>query len=306
MSSKTFRLLVLATLFASAIGCKTTGLSTIVAKDTKLVQVYDKCIFTEGPVADREGNVYFTDQPNNRILKYTIDGEVTVYMENCGRANGLYFDNNGDLLACADEKNQLWKIKRDKTVEVLINDFEGKKLNGPNDLWVNGNGVIYFTDPYYRRNYWINPGQEIKKQNLYCFNPTDNSLVVVDSNLVKPNGIIGNTKGNILYVADIGDSKTYVYTINSDGSLSNRKLFTTMGSDGMTIDETGNVYLTGKGVTIFNKQGVQIGTIPINKNWTSNVTFGGKGHKTLFITAMSSLYAIEMNVRGRLDNPSIE
>lgn len=245
------------------------------------------------------GDVYFTDQPNDRILKWSArDHSVSVFLQPSGRSNGLYFDNEGNLLACADEKNQLWKIDANKKVTVLIDDYQGKKLNGPNDLWVDNKGGIYFTDPYYQRPYWTRSKMELEKQQVYYISADKKNILVVADDLVQPNGIIGSSDGGILYVADIGDEKTYSYNINPDGSLSHKTLFTNMGSDGMTMDNRGNVYLTGNGVNVFNKVGEKILHIPIDQNWTANVTFGGKEQQTLFITAMNSVYTLEMNVRG--------
>jgi len=122
--------------------------------------------------------------------------------------------------------------------------------------------------------------------------------VKVDTDLKKPNGIIGTPDGKKLYVADIGDNKTYVYDIQPDGMLTNRKLFAPLGSDGMTIDNRGNIYLTGRGVTVFNSKGEQIEHIPIEANWTANICFGGEDMKTLFITASQYLYSLRMNVTG--------
>ena len=130
---------------------------TLVAADYK---------FTEGPAVDKDGNVFFTDQPNNRIMKWSTDGSLSVYIDDSGRANGLYFDNDGNLLACADLKNELWQIDSYKNVTVLISDFEGKQLNGPNDLWVDPKGGIYFTDPYYQRDYWTRTEKEIEKERV--------------------------------------------------------------------------------------------------------------------------------------------
>ncbi|NJB70497.1 gluconolactonase [Saonia flava] len=271
---------------------------SIIAEGAELTLVASDYKFTEGPAVDKEGNVFFTDQPNNRILKWSLDGNISVYMENAGRANGLYFDHKGNLLACADEKNELWQINSDKSITVLVDDFEGKKLNGPNDLWVDPKGGIYFTDPYYQRDYWSRTKPELEKQQVYYLAPGKSELIVVVNDLVQPNGIIGSKDGKTLYVADIGDKKTYSYTINEEGILSNKTLFTEMGSDGITLDNQGNLYLTGKGVTVFNKSGVQIAHIPIDQGWTANVTFGGKNQKTLFITALNSLYTLEMNVKG--------
>lgn len=272
---------------------------SIVANNAQLIKLSDEYMFTEGPATDNNGNIYFTDQPTNRIIKWHVEDGFSVFMENAGRSNGLFFLNDKDLLACADEKNELWLIDtKTKEIKVIVKNFNGKKLNGPNDMWSDKSGKIYFTDPYYRRDYWENPEQEIKKQNLYYLTPDFSQIVVADSQLVQPNGIIGTPDGKTLYVADIGDNKTYRYTINSSGELTNRTLFCNKGSDGMTIDEQGNVYLTGNGITVFNKNGEQILHIPVEENWTANVTFGGKKNKTLFVTAMGSIYTLDMNVKG--------
>ena len=270
----------------------------IVAKRAELQQVATDYSFTEGPAVDQKGNVFFTDQPNNRILKWSTDGTVSVYMEDAGRANGLYFDNQGNLVACADAKNQIWQISPDQDVTVLVDGFEGKKLNGPNDLWINAAGGIYLTDPFYPRDYWTHTEKEQAGQWVYYLAPGAKTLTPVATDLVQPNGIVGTPNGKQLYVADIGDQKTYVYQINKDGSLSGKKLFADMGSDGMTLDNQGNVYLTGKGVTVFNKQGKKIKQIDVDEGWTANVCFGGKKQNKLFITASTSLYTLDMNVKG--------
>jgi gluconolactonase len=274
--------------------------SKLVATGAQLTKVAAEYKFTEGPASDRSGNVYFTDQPNDRILKWSvIDGSVTDYMYNTGRANGLYFDYQGNLLACADLENQLWQIAPDKSVKVLVKDFEGKKLNGPNDLWVDKKGGVYFTDPFYKRDYWDRTEKEIEEENVYYLSPDRNSLELVATGFVRPNGIVGSKNGKLLYVVDINDKKTYRFRINKlNGELYDRQIFTEMGSDGMTIDNKGNVYLTGKGITIFNKKGEKIGHIEVPENWTANVCFGGKKQKKLFITAMGSLYTLDMRVKG--------
>tara|TARA_R110000868_G_scaffold280326_3_gene540428 strand:- start:45656 stop:46552 length:897 start_codon:yes stop_codon:yes gene_type:complete len=281
-----------------SLSCKSLQTS-LIAKDAKVQLVATDYTFTEGPAVAPNGDVFFTDQPNDRILRWsTKDKSVSVYMEPSGRSNGLYFDHQGNLLSCADDKNQLWRIDSEKNVTVLIDDFEGKKLNGPNDLWVDPKGGVYFTDPFYKRGYWTRTEQEIEQQRVYYLTPDFKDIRIVAEDYVRPNGIIGSKDGSLLYVADIGDKKTYSYTINPDGSLSNKTLFANMGSDGMTMDNHGNVYLTGDGVTVFDPKGKQLLQIPIDQKWTANVTFGGKKQNTLFITAMTSLYTLEMNVHG--------
>lgn len=279
------------------LGCKPQE-AIIVAADAQPVMVKDGFSFTEGPAVAANGDVYFTDQPNNRIYRWDADtGEVELYMENAGRANGLYFDQKGNLLACADENFQLWQIDDNKNVKVLVEGFDQKDFNGPNDLWVDKNGGIYFTDPYYQRDYWSRTSPEMDRQRVYYRHP-DGKVQVVADHFVKPNGIVGTKDGKTLYIADIGDKKTYRYHIQKDGRLGEPSLFASMGSDGMTIDEHGNLYLTGDGVTVFSPKGVQIGHIPVAKNWTANVTFGGKDRKTLFITASSAVFTVQMNVKG--------
>lgn len=273
----------------------------IIAEGAKLVLVSDAYEFTEGPASDREGNVYFTDQPNDRILKWNATNNiVSDYMKPSGRSNGLYFDNIGNLLSAADEKNELWLINSDKKVTVLIRDFEGNKLNGPNDLWVDAKGGVYFTDPYYQRDWWPHKKPQQKENSVYYLAPNaDKPIVVSNDNYAQPNGIIGSADGKKLYVADQADNKTFVFDVQENGNLTNRKLFTTMGSDGMTIDNKGNIYLTGTdGVTVFNADGKKVEQIAVPKGWTANVTFGGKEFKTLFITALNSIYTLQMNVQG--------
>lgn len=271
---------------------------TTVAKGAKPILVSSDFLFTEGPASDAEGNVYFTDQPNDKILKWSTDGVVSVYLDGSGRSNGLFFDKSGNLMACADLNNQLWMIDKNKKVTVLVNEFEGKKLNGPNDLWVDPKGGIYFTDPFYKRDYWTRSEKEIEQENVYHLSPDRKKLTVAASDFIRPNGIIGTPDGKKLYVSDINARKTYSYTINEDGTLTDRRLFTDMGSDGMTIDSKGNVYLTGRGVTVFTSHGEKIENIPVDAPWTANVCFGGKDRKILFITASKSVYTLQMRVKG--------
>ncbi len=274
----------------------------ITAPGATVERLSDTFKFTEGPACDSEGNVLFTDQPNDRIMKWSVDGKLSTFMHPCGRSNGLYFDRAGNLWACADEKNELWCIGKDGTAQVVVKDYEAKLLNAPNDLWIRPDGGIYFTDPFYKRDYWNRGPMEQSCQGVYFVTPERNRVVRVIDDLQQPNGIIGTPDGKTLYVADIKAGKTYVYEIQPDGSLRNKKQFCGLGSDGMTIDNEGNVYLTGDGVTVFNSQGEKIKHIPIEARWTANVCFGGKDQKTLFITASEYLYAVKMRVQG-VTNP---
>ena len=274
--------------------------AAIVKNEANLLKIGSGFIFTEGPAVDKMGNVFFTDQPNNTIVKWSANsGQLNIFSDDSGRANGLYFDQNGNLLACADMDNQIWSFSPDGKHKVLLDSYDGKKLNGPNDLWVHPNGGIFFTDPLYKRNYWTrNPDRQQDGEHVYFMSPDGKKVERVETTLVKPNGIVGSANGKLLYVADIGGKKTYSYRINKNNQLIDKKLFAEMGSDGMTLDQKGNVYLTGDGVTVFNKKGIKIAHIPLNARWTANVCFGGSDKSTLFITAMDGLYTLDMNVKG--------
>jgi len=271
---------------------------SLIAKGAKPEKLAGGFSFTEGPACDSQGNVFFTDQPNNKIFKWSTDNKLSLFEENYGRANGMYFDHQGNLISCSDEKNELWSIAPDGKVKVLVKDFEGKKLNGPNDLWIAPNGGIYLTDPFYKRPWWDHQTSEQDGEHVYYLAPGASKLIRVVTDFEKPNGIIGTPNGKYLYIADIKGNKTWRYSINSDGTLSGKKLFAELGSDGMTIDQKGNIYLTGKGVTIFNPSGVMIENIPIPEGWTANVCFGGKDRHLLFITASKSVYGIKMKAKG--------
>ena len=254
--------------------------------------------FTEGASVDKKGNVFFTDQPNNKIWEYSADGKLSLWMDSTLRSNGTYFDAKGNLISCADEHDELISISPKKKIKVLIHDLNGHLLNGPNDVWVAPNGGMYITDPYYQRDYWGRKKPDLEGQYVYYLPKKGGSLITVALDLQQPNGIVGTPDGKYLYIADIKGNKTFKYTIASDGSLTNKQLYCTQGSDGMTLDEQGNVYLTGKGVTIYNSAGVKVAHIDIDEPWTANLCFAGKDKNYLFITASKAIYIIKMNVRG--------
>lgn len=254
--------------------------------------------FTEGPAADSQGNVFFTDQPNNQIWKYSVNGVLSLFTDHSARSNGLYFDPKGNIVGCADEKGQLVSFSPDAKMHVVMEGANGIRLNGPNDLWIDAKGGIYFTDPYYEREYWEDPKPVQHEQNVYYLPYGATEPIVVADDLVKPNGIIGTPDGKNLFVADIGDNKIFKYEIKTDGYITAKSLFVPMGSDGMALDNKGNLYLTGQGVTIFAPNGKKITNIPINEGWTGNLCFAGKEGKELFITASKGIYIMQMLVSG--------
>jgi gluconolactonase len=201
----------------------------------------------------------------------------------------LFFDKKGNLLVCEGDRRRVVAIGRNGMKKVLADKYDNKQLNSPNDLWADANCGVYFTDPRYGGK----GGMEQGGEHVYYLSPDRKKLIRVIDDLAKPNGVIGTADGKTLYVADHGGGKTFVYTINEDGTLSNKKLFAPEGSDGMTIDNEGNIYLTTNVVAVYNKNGEKIETIEVPEQ-PSNVCFGGKDKKTLFITARTSLYSVRM------------
>jgi gluconolactonase len=262
--------------------------------------------FTEGPAADARGNIFFTDIPNNRIHKWSLEGKplggrLSTFRENSGGANGLYFDKDGNLLVCEGGGRRLVSIDTKGEVTVLADKYQGKKFNSLNDLWIDPKGGIYFTDPRYGNR----DGMEQGGEHVYYLSAGRKKLIRVIDDMVRPNGVIGTPDGETLYVTDHGGRKTFAYKINQDGKLSEKKLIAPEGSDGMTIDNEGNIYLTTSGVAVYDKQGNKIEKIEIPER-PANVCFGGADNRTLFITARTSLYSVRMRVKGAERKKKIE
>lgn len=183
-------------------------------------------------------------------------------------------------------------IDTQSSVKILADKYNNRRFNKPNDLWADPKGGVYFSDPAYGRG---EKGQD--GEHVYYLTPDRKKVIRVIDDYVRPNGMIGTPDGKTLYVTDRGDKKTYVYAVNSDGTLSNKKLFAPVGSDGMTIDTEGNIYLTTKTVVVYDKNGNKIETIEAPEV-PANVCFGGPDNQTLFITARTSLYSVPMRLRG--------
>jgi gluconolactonase len=260
----------------------------------KLQRLAGGFTFTEGPTSDNRGNIFFIDQPNDRIMEWTADGKLLTWMQPSGHSNGMCFDAQENLITCADELGQVWSITPDKKVTVLVKDYQGKYLNGPNDVWIRPDGGMYFTDPFYKRTWWEKRGQKMEqdKQAVYYLTPDRKTFTRVLDDYQQPNGIIGTPDGKILYVSDIRAGFTFSYTTNPDGSLTDKKLFCKIGSDGMTIDSDGNIYTSARGaLQISDKNGNLIDRLPVQ---AANCCFGGNDGHLLFITARKEIWGVQM------------
>lgn len=266
----------------------------LVANGAEVELLADGFIFTEGPAADAQGNVYFSDIPANINYLWTTDGELQTFRENSNGTNGLFFDRNWQLFAAEGGAGRITRLDSDGQATVVVDEHNGGPFNSPNDLWVDAEGGIYFTDPRY--------GDESNNPQpgyyVYYLAPGADEAEAIITDLVKPNGIIGTRDGQTLYVADHLGNETYAYDITAPGELSNKRVFAGQGSDGVTLDEHGNLYLTGgNNITVFSPAGEQLATLTFPLA-PANMTFGGPDRDVLYVTARSSLFALPMNVKG--------
>lgn len=289
---KYFFLLSLTFLY-SCTSTKVDSIDDIIKENAKVEQVATGFKFTEGPVNDAKGNIYFTDIPNNHIHKWDIsEKRLSLFLKDSGGANGLWINDEGKILACQGTNRKIVMIDPNtKSSLVLASMYKGKPFNKPNDLWRDNKGGIYFSDPNYRKEPLSQDGEHV------YYRSAMGKITRVINDFERPNGVIGTKDGKLLYVTDRNGGKTFVYTINLDGSLSNKKKIADVGSDGMTLDEYGNLYVTTKVIEVYSPLGLKIAEIKVPEA-PSNICFGGKEGKTLFITARKSLYSLETNIKG--------
>ena len=282
--------------------------------------------FTEGPTVDEAGAVYFTDlRVTGRILKMDTDGTITTYREPSNRANGLIFDSEWRLLACegGNGADILPRITRTNIatgeIEVLADHFEGKQLHQPNDLTIDGQGRVYFTD---------RPGPVVTTEQtgvhgVYRIDP-DGSIarILTEPDIERPNGIVISPDDRTLYLIETaqqegGARMIRAYDLAEDGTASNMRVFHDFypgrSGDGMTIDSEGNLYVaaglnrlrgtsetldTVAGVHVFSPAGELLEHIPIWEDTITNVAFGGDDLRTLYITSGKTLFSVRTDVTG--------
>jgi gluconolactonase len=271
---------------------------TLVAAGARVERLASGFEFTEGPAVDASGDIFFTDLPPERIHKWSVASRTaTLFRERSGRANGLFVDRDGNVVACEGNTRRITSTDRLGNVSVVADRFEGKRFNRPNDLWVDRHGGVYFTDPAYGSA----AERELDAEGVYYVRPDRGPVVRVAADLNRPNGIVGTSDGTTLYVAELGGRRTWSYRVRSDGTLEGKTLIVAKGSDGMTVDAAGRLYLTNlesNAVDIYSPAGDLLESIAVPER-PSNVTFGGPDRRILFITAQTSLYGIAMRVAGK-------
>ena len=269
------------------------GYSSVVAAGATLTNLTSGLHFTEGPAADATGNVFFSDITADTIYKWSVLNQLSVFRTNSGGANGLFFDGSGNLLACEGDNGRVVSITPQGTVTIVASNYAGLRFNEPNDLWIDPAGGVYFTDPVYFGHTVVQGGEYV-----YYISPDRTTVVPVVTDLVRPNGLVGTPDGLTLYLADWGATNVFRYTINANGTLTNKTLFARVKCDGMTLDAEGNLYFCENAILVYDSTGNQVEQIAVPERPT-NLEFGGSDRKTLFITTdAGSLYSIRMRVQG--------
>jgi len=252
--------------------------------------------FTEGPVWSKDGYLLFSDIPNNKIHKYTPGKGVEVFRENSNGANGNAFDDHGRLLTCESETRRLTRTNAKGQIEVLVDKFEGKRLNAPNDVVVRKDGHIYFTDPAFGKSV---DTRELPFYGVYHVTPKGEVQVISRSDK-RPNGITLSPNGRILYVANSDERVVRAYDVDKQGNTSNERVLITGIDgvpDGIRADEKGNLYVTCSGVAIYSPEGKLLRAIQIAET-PANLAFGDADFQTLYVTARTTVYRIRLNVKG--------
>lgn len=253
--------------------------------------------YTEGPAWDGIKSLYFSDIPNFKMHQWTQESGVRDIRTGEHASNGIVIDRQGQVIFCEVTGRRIVRRSADGSETTLADTCDGKPFAMPNDLWLAPNGSIYFTVP--------KPNAERAKlapegalSGILCLISADGKSVrSVGQGIVSPNGVVGTADGKRLIVADPGASKCWSYPIQPDGNLGEQTLVADQGSDGLALDEFGQVYTTAKGGIVVYADAKQIAMIPIPEG-PSNMKFGGTDGRTLFITAKTGLYSVNLNVRG--------
>ena len=277
----------------------------------RLERLWTGAMWGEGPVWWDDGSVTWSDIPNNRMLRWAPGQEATVFRSPSNHTNGHTRDREGRLVSCEHSGRRISRTEADGTIVTLVNRFEGKRLNSPNDVVVKSDGTIWFTDPPYgimSNHEGVAAESEIGANHVYRFDPTSGSITIARDDFGKPNGLAFSPDEKLLYISDTskshdpdGNHHIRVFDVVDGYRLENDRVFAVMEpglADGFRLDVNGNLFSSSAdSIQVFAPDGVRLGKIMVPEI-ISNCTFGGPDRSTLFITASTSLYSIELATQG--------
>ncbi|MEY4530415.1 MAG: hypothetical protein RLZZ156_1136 [Deinococcota bacterium] len=285
---------------------------TLILPDSQLEQLATGTIWGEGPAYfASDDSLIWSDIPNNRLMRWSAKDGCSEFLKPAHFQNGHTLDQNGRLLACSHGLRAIVRLEADGTWQVLINSYQGKKLNSPNDLVVKSDGTIWFSDPSYgliQPNEGYGGVQEQAGCYVYCFDPETQELTAVITDMTMPNGLAFSLDEKILYVSDTSrsnDPKGYhhikAYTVTEQHGCVDGRVFAVIEPglpDGFRVDQNNWIFTSsGDSVQVFAPDGVLLGKILVPET-IGNLTFGGADKNRLFIVASSGLYAITLNTKA--------
>jgi gluconolactonase len=301
------------------------ALDEIVTPGAKIEKLAGGFLFTEGPVwvprtADSDGYLLFSDPNNNIIYRWTPDGQLSIYRTKSGYAgadigeygqpgsNGLTLDREGRLTINQHGYRRVVRLEKNGQLTVLADQFEGKRLNSPNDLVYKSDGALYFTDPPFGLpKFFDDPRKELPYSGVFRVSPDGKQVKLLTTELKGPNGLAFSPDEKYFYLDNWDEKKKIImrYEVNSDGTLANGKVFFDMTSaagedslDGLKIDQKGNLYVSGPGgLWIISPEGKHLGTI-IGPEHPHNFAWGDDDGKSLYLCARTGLYRIRLNLPG--------
>lgn len=275
----------------------------LLSRDAKLEKIASGFKFTEGPVWDPSGFLYFSDEAGNKIYRVYPYGKKEEVIA-IGDPDGNTFDRQHRLISCSSVLRAIVEITPDGKYNILANSYEGKKLNTPNDVVSGPNSDLYFTNP--NMDLVAGEKQELPYQGVYRLS-AKGQVTLLTKDLTQPNGLAFSPDGKHFYVDDSEQRNIRIYDVTSDGLLANGRIFGEEPGghsegvpDGMKVDRDGNLYVTGpKGIWVWNARGVHIGTISVPEQ-PANLAWGDSDYGTLYITATTSVYRLQTKVKGHV------
>jgi gluconolactonase len=251
--------------------------------------------FAEGPAQTSRGRIFYCEKNVRTIRQITLDGKTVDKIGTPGGCNGLAIDSDGNFLICANESKQIVRMSPDGTFTVLADSYEGKPLVFPNDIWLHPRGGFYFTDTNFS-------GVGGDGDDVYHMAPDMKTLTLVDHDMPNPNGVTGSPDGTTLYVSNFhmgAKGETYAFDIEPDGTLENKRLFAWAGEDGAAVDSGGNIYLTGKTLTVWSPGGIKLDEIAFpERELLTNCAFVGPDKQTLLVTGWNGVYSVRTAITG--------
>jgi gluconolactonase len=274
----------------------------LIAQDDQggsIQRVVSNYAFTDGPAWSHEGFLLFSDSPSNRIMKIDSEG-VTVFRSDSGGTTGNAVDEKGRVYSCESTARRVVRFEKKGKVDVLAESWQGKKLNGPNDLTISKAGHVYFTDPAFGKQL---DSRELDFNGVYHITPKG-ELSLVAKYASRPGGITLSPNGKLLYVTNADEKNVRVYDIDKNGAPVNERILI-QNIDGipggLRTDEKGSLYIAAKGVSVYKPDGSPVNVIPMPEK-PANLSFGNSDLQTLYVTAKTSVYRVHLDVKGSSGN----